>query len=64
MIEHTLQYGTTYQQGEVKKNQGLSLPIPHRAACALTIARPIAGKIRWINAQENDNVIVYATKSN
>ncbi|MCR4392345.1 MAG: hypothetical protein NUV94_06165 [Candidatus Acetothermia bacterium] len=43
-------------------DQSLTLPIPHYAAFSLTIARPVEGKIGWIHARENDNVIVYVTK--
>ncbi|MBC7093409.1 hypothetical protein H5T53_05340 [Candidatus Bipolaricaulota bacterium] len=62
VIEYALQYGTTYQQGEVGANQSLTLNIPHYAAFSLTIARPVEGKIGWIHARENDNRIVYVTK--
>jgi len=64
VIEYTLQYGTTYQQGEVGANRSLTLNIPHYAAFTLTIARPAEGKIGWIHGRENDGVIVYVTKHN
>lgn len=64
VIEYTLQYGSTYQQGEVGANQSLTLSIPHYTSFTLTIARPAVGKIGWIHARENDGVIVYITRRN
>ncbi len=64
VIEYALQYGTTYQQGEVAASGSLTLNIPHYAAFTLTMARPVEGKIGWIHARENDGVIVYVTKRN
>lgn len=46
-----MQFGSSYQQGEVKPGQTLNIPIPH-----------FLGKIGWLCGRENDGRLVYVTQ--